>query len=159
TTLIDLVSDPEAMRKWKSHELVPDTYFCGGAALMDGYPMNYAPKPARYHLLPYMLIEPGTQAPAGIDPTLHTPQAAITRMKADGAICVKTFFERGFDGVPNLPVPRLDTIRALVQAAHEAGLPVLLHANSAEAQTFGLAAGVDVFAHGLWNWNDKSSTT
>ena len=36
------------MARWKSHDIVPDTYFCGGAALMDGYPMNYAPKPQRY---------------------------------------------------------------------------------------------------------------
>jgi cytosine/adenosine deaminase-related metal-dependent hydrolase len=48
TTLVDLVSTPEAMARWKAHELVPDTYFCGGAALMDGYPMNWTPKPARY---------------------------------------------------------------------------------------------------------------
>jgi imidazolonepropionase-like amidohydrolase len=80
-------------------------------------------------------------------------------MKADGAICVKTFFERGFGAQRNLPVPRLETIRALVRAAHAAGLPVLLHATSAEAQTFGLDAGVDIIAHGLWHWNESSATT
>ena len=46
TTLIDLVSTPQALARWKSHDLVPDTYFCGAAALLDGYPMNYAPMPA-----------------------------------------------------------------------------------------------------------------
>jgi hypothetical protein len=159
TTLIDLISTPEAMARWKSHDPVPDTYFCGGAALMDGYPMNFGPKPARYQGMPYMLIEPGTVAPAGIDPNLHTPQAVVARMKADGAICVKTFFERGFGDVRNLPVPRLETIQGLVRAAHAAELPVLIHANSSEAQTFGLDAGVDIIAHGLWNWNDSSSVT
>ena len=68
TTLIDLISTPQAMARWKSQDLVPDTYFCGGAALMDGYSMNYAPKPQRYQGWPYMLIEPGKQAPDGIDP-------------------------------------------------------------------------------------------
>jgi hypothetical protein len=86
------------MARWKSHGIAPDAYFCGGAALMDGYPMNYAPKPQRYQGWPYMLIEPGTQAPDGIDPALHTPQAVVSRMKSDDAICVKTFFERGFGG-------------------------------------------------------------
>jgi hypothetical protein len=38
-------------------------------------------------------------------------------------------------------------------------LPVLLHANSSEAQTFGLNGGVDILAHGLWNWNEDSQTT
>src|ERR1700728_1947345 len=121
TTLIDLISTPPGMARWKSHGDTPDTYFCGGAALMDGYPMNYAPKPQRYQGWPYMLIEPGTQAPEGIDPALHTPQAVVSRMKSDGAICVKTFFERGFGGGRNLPVPKLATIRARVRAAHAAG--------------------------------------
>jgi hypothetical protein len=126
---------------------------------MDGYPMNFVPKPRRYELAPYMLIEPGTAPPAGIDPSTHTPQAVVSRMKADGAICVKTFFERGFDGLSNLPVPTLETVKELVRAAHAAGLPVLLHANSAEAQAFGVEAGVDILAHGLWNWHIRSDTT
>jgi imidazolonepropionase-like amidohydrolase len=159
TTLVDLVSTPREMAQWKSHDIVPDTYFCGGAALMDGYPMNFAPKPDRYHGMPYMLIEAGVEAPAGIDPTRHTPAAVVAAMRADGAICVKTFFERGFGKTWNLPVPRLETIRALVRAAHAAGLPVLMHANSSEAQAFGVDAGVDIIAHGLWNWNDSSSST
>ena len=78
TTLIDLISTPQGMALWKSHAIVPDAYFCGGAALMDGYPMNYAPKPERYQGYPYMLIEPGTQAPDGVDPALHTPQAVVS---------------------------------------------------------------------------------
>jgi len=159
TTLIDLISTPQEMALWKNHEIVPDTYFCGGAALMDGYAMNYAPKPQRYQWWPYMLIEPGTQAPDGIDPARHTPQAVVTRMKADGAICVKTFFERGFGGVRDLPVPKLETIREVVKLAHAAGMPVLMHANSDEAQRFGLDAGVDIMAHGLWNWSQEHSTT
>jgi hypothetical protein len=126
---------------------------------MDGYPMNYAPKTQRYQDWPYMLIESDTQAPAGIDPALHTPQAVISRMKADGAICVKTFFERGFGGVRDLPVPRVETIREVVKAAHAAGMPVLMHANSDEAQRFGLDAGIDIMAHGLWNWNQEHSKT
>jgi imidazolonepropionase-like amidohydrolase len=159
TTLIDLISTPQEMALWKSHDIVPDTYFCGGAALMDGYAMNYAPKPQRYQWWTYMLIEPGTQAPDGIDPALHTPQAVVSRMKADGAICVKTFFERGFGEVRDLPVPKLETIREVVKTAHAAGLPVLMHANSDEAQRFGLDAGVDIMAHGMWNWSQEHSTT
>ena len=159
TTLIDLISTPQGVARWKSHGVVPDMYFCGGAALMDGYSMNYAPKPQRYQGWPYMLIESGTQAPDGIDPAMHTPQAVVSRMKSDGAICVKTFFERGFGEDRNLPVPKLDTIRALVKAAHNAGMPVLMHANSDEAHKFGVDAGVDVLAHGMWNWNLEHSTT
>jgi imidazolonepropionase-like amidohydrolase len=154
TTLVDLMSTPKGMARWKDHPIVPDTYFCGGAPVMDGYPMSFMPKPLRYRMAPYMLIEPGAEAPAGIDPALHTPAAVVARMKADGAICVKTHFERGFGADHNLPVPKAETIRALVRAAHAAGLPVLMHANAAEAQAFGLETGVDMLAHGLWNWQE-----
>lgn len=159
TTLVDLISTPERMAHWKDHEVVPDTYFCGGAAVMDGYPMNYLPKPVRYLAFPYMLIEPDTAAPPDIAPEMQTPTAVVARMKADGAICVKTFYERGFAGVRNLPVPKAATIRELVQAAHAAGLPVLMHASSTEAQAFALDTGVDIMAHGLWDWNETSTVT
>jgi hypothetical protein len=39
TTLVDLISTPQEMARWKNHDVVPNTYFCGVAALMDGYPM------------------------------------------------------------------------------------------------------------------------
>jgi hypothetical protein len=109
--------------------------------------------------MPYFIVEPGDKLslPAGIDAADHTPEAVVGRMKSDGAICVKTFFDRGVDPRSSLPVPRLETIRALVRAAHAMGLPVLLHASSTEAQTFGLDAGVDVMAHGLWNWGEEAA--
>jgi hypothetical protein len=44
-----------------------------------------------------------------------------------------------------------------VNAAHAAGMTVLMHANSDEAHRFGLNAGVDILAHGLWNWNLETS--
>jgi imidazolonepropionase-like amidohydrolase len=159
TTLVDLISTPQRMARWKDHDVVPDTYFCGGAAVMDGYPMNYLPKPVRYLVFPYMLIEPDTAAPPDVAPEMHTPATVVARMKADGAICVKTFYEHGFAGVRNLPVPKAETIRELVQAAHAAGLPVLIHASSTEAQAFGLETGVDIMAHGLWDWNETSTVT
>jgi len=158
TTIIDLNSDPAGMGRWRDAPLIPDTFFCGGAALMDGYPMNYVPKPQRY-AMPYIIVEPEGAAalPPGVDPAGHTPQAVVARMKSDGAICVKTFFERGFGAEHDLPVPQLTTIRTLVQAAHAAGLPVLMHANSAEAQTFALDTGVDIIAHGLWSTTEKTA--
>lgn len=159
TTLIDLVDTPGGIKRWQAQPLKPDTYFCGPAPVVDGYPLVFMPKPQRYRLLPYMLVEPGTTAPAGIDASEHTPSAVVARMKADGAICVKTFFEHGFGDMHDLPVPKPETVRELVRAAHAAGLPVLLHANSSEAQEFGVETGVDIIAHGMWNWSESSRTT
>ncbi|MET0384463.1 MAG: amidohydrolase family protein [Polyangiales bacterium] len=156
TTLVDLVSTPDEMATWQREPLHPDTYFCGGAIRIDGYPMNYAPKPQRYQRAAYMLLD-GEPAPAGIDPQQHTPEAVVKRIKADGGRCVKLFFERGFGGVKDLPVLSLDTARAVTRAAHDAGLVVFQHANSTEAQTFALDAGVDVLAHGMWRWTQQGT--
>ncbi len=160
TTLVDLNSTPAAIARWKSHDPVPDTYFCGAAALIDGYPMVDAPKPERYEAYPYLLVEPqaGAFLPPGVEAAEHAPQTVVARMKSDGAICVKTFFERGLGDRHDLPVPQPETIRTLVRAAHAAGLPVLMHANSAEAQTFGLDTGADVLAHGLWSTTEQVAT-
>jgi imidazolonepropionase-like amidohydrolase len=160
TTLVDLNSTPAQLAQWHGHKAHPDIYFCGAAPVVDGYPMNWTPKPQRYEPFPYMLIQRGDEAaaPAGIDAAAHTPEAVVSRMKADGMFCVKSFFERGFGDEKNLPVPRLDTARALVRAAHTGGMPVFLHANGSDAQAFAVEAGVDIIAHGMWHWNAQPKT-
>ena len=67
TTAGRSVFDAQEYGALESAPLVPDTFFCGGAVLMGGYPMDVLPKSARYQI-PYMLIEPGQTAPPGIDP-------------------------------------------------------------------------------------------
>lgn len=160
TTLIDLNSTPGRIAEWNARDMHPDIYFCGGAPIVDGYPMNWAPKPQRYEAYPYMIVEKGEEsaAPPGIDPSAHTPEAVVSRMKSDGALCVKSFYERGFGEQDTIPVPRLDTIRALVQAAHAVKMPVYMHANGSDAQAFALASSVDIIAHGLWHWNREPQT-
>ncbi len=159
TTLIDLISVPETIDRWNRQPEHPDIYFCGATPIVDGYPMVWTPKPDRYRQFPYLIVQQGEQAtaPEGIDPVAHTPDAVVARMKRDGAACVKTFYERGESG--EWPVPRLDTIRALVNAAHKAHLPVLIHATSTEAQEFALDAGVDIIAHGLWSWTGEPGSS
>jgi len=155
TTLVDLDSTPERNARWQSQPLKPDTYFCGGAAIMDGYPMNWESLAERYKDYPYLVVQPGQDAHArGIDTADHSPTSVVTRMKADGARCVKTFFQR-FEG-QDLPQPTLTTLRALVRAAHKAQMPVLIHATGPEGHTLGLDAGVDVIAHGLWDFKSVS---
>jgi imidazolonepropionase-like amidohydrolase len=161
TTLIDLLSVPEQRAAWNAQPVHPDLYFCGGTPIPDGYPMQYVPKADRPRVFPYMIVQRGEEAnaPQGVDPATHTPEAVISRMKADGAICVKTTYEPGFGEVAEWPVPRLDTIRALVKAAHAARMPVFIHANGTDAQEFAVQAGVDIIAHGLWHWNREQKAT
>jgi len=161
TTLIDLISVPQVVAQWNARELHPDLYFCGGAPIPGGYPTGYVPKADLTRDFPYMIVERGDEstAPQGLDPAMHTPEAVITRMKADGALCVKTFYERGFGEVDEMPAPRLDTIRALVKAAHVVHMPVFIHANGTDAQEFAVQAGADIIAHGLWHWNGEQQAT
>lgn len=155
TTLVDLDARPAQTAQWNGYATHPDIYFCGATPVVDGYPMNWEPKPERYEAWPYMLVQSGeeTAVPAAIDTAAHTPEAVVSRMKADGMFCVKSFFERGQDGARNLPVPRLDTMRSLVRAAHAAGMPVFLHAIGSQAQEFAVEAGVDIIAHGMPQWD------
>jgi imidazolonepropionase-like amidohydrolase len=158
TTVVDLISSAERMAAWNSIEVRPQAYYCGGAPALDGYPTNFIPAPLRYQLLPGYLIDPARTEPLpdGSDPAQHAPEVIVARIQEDGAICVKTFYETGFGAVRNLPVPSVETMRAVVAAAHARGMPVILHANSQNAQAFGAAAGVDAFAHGMWTWRDNS---
>jgi len=157
TSVIDLHSNAHRIKQWNSQKLRPHAYFCGGAPIVDGYPMHFIPKPLRYQITPYFLVE-HNEGRTDIDTSRHSPQAVINRMHKDGAICVKTHFESGFGGDKNLPTPSQNLIRNLVDEAHRNGLRVVLHANSEDAQQFGAQVGVDAFVHGLWNWNDKHSS-
>jgi CubicO group peptidase (beta-lactamase class C family)/imidazolonepropionase-like amidohydrolase len=158
TSVIDLHSNPQNVAHWNQQPTRPEAYFCGAAPVVDGYPMNFIPKPLRYLVTPYFLLD-GEYVPKEIDPSLHTPQSVVKKMQDDGAVCVKTHYESGFGGQGNLPTPSLNLIRQLKAAASAAGLPLVLHANSQTAQEFGLKAGVDMFSHGMWAWNDRTKAT
>lgn len=161
TTLIDLFSTPEQTSAWNALEIRPDLYFCGGVQIPGGYPpIQNVSGADRRALYAYMIVQRGEEgkAPEGVDPTTHSPEAVVARMKHDGAICLKTFYERGFTEVDELPVPRLDTIRGLVKAAHAVHLPVLIHANGTDAQEFAVQVGADISAHGMWHWNREGQT-
>jgi len=167
TTLIDLLSSAAHVAEWNARAVRPDLYFCGGAPIPGGYPpFEQITAEDRQALQRYMIIERGEEGKAPkdaggtpVDPATHTPEAVVNRMKADGARCVKTFYERGYGEVDEMPVPRLDTTRELVKAAHAAHMPVFIHANGTDAQEFALQAGADIMAHGLWHWNREQSAT
>lgn len=137
TTVVDLVGSAERTRQWNAREVRPDAYFCGAAAIIDGE--------IRYIHFPYFSYDVPMERriPPVVDPAGHTPEAVVAHMATDGAICVKTIYERGF-------TPTVEEVRALVTAAHARDMPVFIHANRKRAQAFAVAAGVDVIAHGMW---------
>jgi imidazolonepropionase-like amidohydrolase len=85
---------------------------------------------------------------AGFASFLTTPaqaRLAVRGLAGDGVDVVKVAVERGPDRA--WPVPPTAVLRAVVDAAHGAGLKVVAHALSAEAVARVLDAGVDELAH------------
>ena len=158
TTLVDLVSAfPQELNDFRNEPLHPDLYSCNPSMpFANGYPMSYAPPEVRFKLFPNFIYDPAQAAtiPPQYKPEDHTPAADVARVKSAGGICVKTFFERGFSGVTNLPVMTPDVLSEIRRAATANGLVLMIHANSFEAQRFAVNGNVDVIAHGLWNWGN-----
>jgi hypothetical protein len=127
----------------------------------NGYPMSFAPSAIRFKLFPNFIYDPkqASSIPSEYEPQDHSPAAAIAAVKSSGGICAKTYFERGFAGDRNLPVMGSDVLAKIRKAASQAGLVLMMHANSFEAQKFAVDGDVDVIAHGMWNWGDLGKQT
>ncbi len=158
TTLVDLaVVVPEVLTDFRKAPLHPDLYDCGESLpVANGYPMSFAPPALRFRVFPNFIYD-STQAssiPAEYRPDDHTPSADVARVKQAGGICIKTYYEHGFGRDRHLPVMSAGMFRDVRGAATDAGLVLMVHANSFEAQQFAEDGGTDVIAHGMWNWGE-----
>lgn len=152
TTLIDLDLKAATRDHFAGPE-APELLGCGrGIRLYEGYGPSLLPAAIRYRAFPNWVANPDQSWPEGVDPAAHTPAAAVALARADGAICIKTYHESGFGGIFEWPTPEDSVLAALVDAARAAKLPLVLHATGEDGYRAGLAAGVDVFAHGIWHW-------
>jgi imidazolonepropionase-like amidohydrolase len=163
TTVIDLAAiDLQVLEDFKQAPLHPDLYSCGEPLVFaNGYPMSFAPPDLRFELFSNFIYdaEQASSIPSEYKPEGHTPTADVARVKGEGGICVKTFFERGFGRDKNLPVMGADVLGEIREAATHKGLVLMMHANSFEAQRFAVDGGVDVIAHGMWNWGELNKET
>lgn len=162
TTVVDLnVVDRARLDRLEQAAAGPVIFDCdGGLALANGYPMAYLPPAVRFMQYPNFLYDP--RQAASIPPQFaaadHSPSAAVARVARAGGVCVKAFYEPGFgEQAGKLPVPTVELMREVAQAARAAQVPLLLHANSLEAHRFAVAAGADAVVHGMWNWNQPGA--
>jgi len=159
TTVVDLaVYSEKILQDFRNAPLHPDLYHCGPPIpVANGYPMSFWPPAERFKFFPNFLYDSAQAAsiPTEYKPEDHTPAADVTRVKNSGAICVKTFFERGFADNFKLPVITPEMLAELRRDSTQSGLLLFLHANSFEAQKVGLAGNVDFIAHGMWHWKDR----
>jgi hypothetical protein len=121
--------------------------------------MSFAPPATRFKLFPNFIYDPqqASSIPSDYKPQDHTPAVAVARVKDSDGVCVKTYFERGFGRDRNLPVISSEILAEIRHAATQAGLVLMMHANSFEAQKFAVDGDVDVIAHGMWNWGNLPS--
>jgi imidazolonepropionase-like amidohydrolase len=163
TTLVDLaVFRPQVLEDFRQAPLHPDLYDCGGSLpFANGYPMSFLPPATRFKLFPNFIYDPKQEDRIPLEYKLeeHTVAADVARVKSSGAICVKTYFERGFADDKNLPVMGSDVLNEIRKAATQDGLVLMIHANGFEAQKFAVEGDVDVIAHGMWNWGDLDKKT
>jgi imidazolonepropionase-like amidohydrolase len=156
TTLVDLaVMRPQVLENFRQAPLHPDLHHCGESLVFaNGYPMSFAAPAVRFKLFSNFIYDANQadRIPSEYKPEDHTPAADVARVKRSGAVCVKTYFERGFAGDKNLPVMGPDVLAEIRKAATQDGLVLMIHANGFEAQKFAVDGNVNVIVHGMWHW-------
>jgi imidazolonepropionase-like amidohydrolase len=96
---------------------------------------------------------------AGLEvPDVQTARTAVGRLIAGGAALIKIALEPGgspgapwsghqLGAPPPWPIPSLEVVRAIVEAAHAHGRIVAVHLSGPEGAELALEAGVDEWAH------------
>ncbi len=162
TTVVDLNPYGDALQQLSAAPIHPTFFHCGpGVRVPGGYTALRPPKDAEAAKRMNLVYDKALAKdwPANLDPKEFTPELAVERAAADGAICVKTFVEPGFGGVFHWPVPSADTLAEIRAEAKKRGLVLVVHATGVEGWRAAMDAHADVIAHGLWHWpGDRKET-
>lgn len=160
TTVIENNGDPDIDRRFDAAPLHPRREYCGTLVLSDDFLATDFDSVEDFRTAYPNFLHDRHRTPAlpdGISPAEHTPVATVARIAASGARCIKLYYEQALwwpeDEPPPFGLPSLPILREVVAAAHARGLTVLMHGNTPAAHRMGLAAGIDVMAHGLWDWS------
>jgi predicted amidohydrolase YtcJ len=132
TQILDPAAHPATLALSQNRALTPDIFHCGAAPLATGYPTNFMDTDAIDNTLPYRIYEntPTESSPHNLDLSQHTPEAVVRRMSDGGAICLKLFFEDGWDLINDWPMLSDESIERVIHAAHAKNLKVIGHANA-----------------------------
>jgi imidazolonepropionase-like amidohydrolase len=158
TQVLDPINRPDRVAFFASQPQHPDTYRCGVAPVVDGYPLVFLDKATRHKEFTDWIYEPANARehplPAGANAAEHTPEAVVARIAASGALCVKITLEDGFGPPSDWPLMSDDTLKRVRAAVTKHNLLLVAHANALDMQRRAVAGNVDIILHGLWNWND-----
>ncbi|MEQ1808988.1 MAG: amidohydrolase family protein [Terricaulis sp.] len=159
---MELNADFDANRRFEGAPLHPDLIHCGQGLVVsnDFMATDFDDEAEFLAAFPNFLHDRfATPAlPEGFSPAEHTPAATVSRIAESGGRCVKMYYEEALwwpaDSRPNFALPSEAIVREVVAEAHARGMPVLLHGTTPSAYRFAAATGIDVVAHGLWDWDD-----
>lgn len=164
TTVIELNADLETNARFEAASLRPDLVHCGqGVALSDGFmALELEGEPVGDVYAGYLIDSyAGGPVPDGADPADHTPRAVVNSVVEQGGRCVKLYYEEALwwpGGAPQFRLPSVEIVRDVVREAHARGLPVVLHATTPAGHAFAVEAGIDILAHGMWEWTGQVFT-
>ena len=155
TTLVELNADFETNHAFEAATVHPRLFHCGeGLVTSNGFMAHQAHLPVEEAFPNFLHDRHVTpELPEGSDPAEHTPAATLDTIQASGGICVKIYFEDApwLPNGPEWPLPSQAIFSEVVREARERGLTVFLHGTTPAAHRMGLAAGVEVMAHGPWD--------
>lgn len=161
TTVVEPNADVAANRRFESAPARPDVVHCGQGLVLsnDFMAADFDSEAEFLAAFPNFLHDRFTTPalPAGFDPTEHTPAATVARIAESGGRCVKMYYEEALwwpaESRPSFALPSDAIIREVLAEAHARKMPVLLHGTTPAAYRLAARTGVDVLAHGLWDWD------
>ncbi len=160
TTVIDLNNYwPERINKILESEIRPDIYTCGEQVIvMDDFNMEMEEYSQEQRYASNFLNDTynaNSSLPDSIKANEHTPQKIILKIREQQGICAKLVYEDEASGLAvSWEKPTASILRDLITEAQKFNMPLVLHAPSLEGHKIGLETGVQIFAHGMWNWSD-----
>ena len=160
TTLFDVNNYwPERINKILTSEVRPDIYTCGEqVTVMDDFNMEMEEYSQQQRYASNFLNDTynaSSSLPDSIQPGEHTPKKIISKIREQQGICAKLVYEDEASGLAvSWKKPTASILRDLITEAQKFNMPLVLHAPSLEGHKIGLETGVQIFAHGMWNWSD-----
>jgi len=162
TTVIELNADAATNSRFESAPVHPHVVHCGqGVILSDGFMALEIEGESIDQAFPGYLIDHYSDGhtPKDTDEKAHSPEATVQYVREQGGRCVKLYYEEALwwpGGAPEFRLPSVAIVRDVVAAAHARNMPVVLHATTPNGHKFAIETGVDVLAHGMWDWPDQA---
>lgn len=161
TQILDPSRTPASVALFNENTIKPDLFHCGAVPIIGGYTLFVDSVTQALKRRKYFIYQPEKdgKVPKGFDASRHTPEAVVAQIAKDGGRCVKVYTEDGFNTDSHWPTISPALLKRVRAAASKYGLKMMAHANAIDMQEMAVDAGVDVLAHGMWNWLDLPTNT